>query len=156
MSNIPDREGRWGRILGEDTKRAGGQEMGKSDKAEKTAGGIPQGQMSASLPTWPGSPPSPSPSSGLPVACSTPAVSLQVAVLRSWPNATAMRSGLSCCAHSRRFCYCFVKKVFPPHTPGPSRTAPSADRLTSPTFAQPKLSTLLAARLAPSTSLGTV
>ena len=106
MSNIPDREGRWGRILGEDTKRARGQEMGKSDKAEKTAGGIPQRQMSASLPTWPGSPPSPSPSSGLPVACSTPAVSLQVAVLRSWPNATAVRSGLLCYAHSRRLCYC--------------------------------------------------
>ena len=34
-------------------QRAGGQEMGKSDKAEKTAGGIPQGQMSASLPPWP-------------------------------------------------------------------------------------------------------
>lgn len=123
--------------------------MGKSDKAEKTAGGIPQGQMSASLPTWPGSPPSPYPSSGLPVTCSTPAVSLKVAILKELAqcNCYEVRFVMLCSLKEVLLLLCKESLPFP-CTAGPSRTALSADRLTSPTFAQPKL--------APSTSLQTV
>lgn len=101
--------------------------------------------------------PTPYPSSVLPVTYSIPALSLKVAILKELTQSNCYEVRLVMLCSLKEVLLLLCKESLPSLcTAGPSGTAPPTNRLTSPTFAQPKLSTLMATRLVPSTSLQTV